>query len=120
MLGLGQQVGGDEVAAGAGVGQHEQVAGAGEAVDADVAGDLALGLLHVEAARAGDHVDAADRLGAVGERGDGLRAAHPQHLVDPAQRAAARITGWAPGAHTTTSSTPAARAVTTPMTTVLG
>ena len=33
---------------------------------------------------------------------------------------AARITGCAPGAQTTTSSTPAARAVTTPMTTVEG
>src|SRR3954470_20189905 len=33
---------------------------------------------------------------------------------------AARITAWAPGAQTTTSSTPAARAVSAPMTTVLG
>ena len=37
---------------------------AGEAVDPDAAGDLALGLLHVEVARADDHVDGPDRLGA--------------------------------------------------------
>ena len=42
----------------------------------DVAGDLALGLLHVEAARPGDDVDARDRLGAVGQRGD-RRARRP-------------------------------------------
>ena len=47
-----------------------------------------------------DHVDAPDRLGAVGERGDRLRAAHPVDLVDAAQRAAARITGCSPVAAT--------------------
>ena len=49
--------------------------------------DLALGLLHVEAAGAGDDVGAADRLGAVGQRGDRLGAAHAVDLVDAAQRA---------------------------------
>ena len=60
-----------------------------------------------------------DRLGAVGERGDRLRAAHRVDLVDAAQRARGQDRRVrAPGAQTTTSSTPAARAVTTPMTTV--
>ena len=41
----------------------EQVARAGEAVDPDSRRELALGLLHVEVARADDDVDARDRLG---------------------------------------------------------
>ena len=80
--------------------------GPGEAVDADDARHLALGLLHVEAAGADDHVDARDRLGPVGERGDRLRAAHRGRPRRPrTARAAARITGCG-GAATTTSSTP--------------
>ena len=67
--------------------EHQHVGRAGEAVDADVGRALALGLLHVEVARAGDDVDALDRLGAVRERGDRVRAAHRVDLVHAAQRA---------------------------------
>ena len=100
----------------------EHVAGAVEAVDADVAGDQALGLLDPEVARARRSRPRARTLSRpVGERGDRVRAAHrgrPRRRRTA--RTAARMTGCAPGAQTTTSSTPAARAVTTPMTTVLG
>ena len=48
--------------------------GPGEAVDPDDVRDLPLGLLHPQAAGADDHVHARDRLRAVGERGDRLRA----------------------------------------------
>ncbi len=51
--------------------------------------DLALGLLHVEVSRADDDVDAGDGLGAVGERGDRLRAAHAVDALDAAQSAGA-------------------------------
>ena len=63
-----------------------EVAGPREAVDADEARHLALGLLHPQAAGTHDDVDGPDRLGAVGERGDRLRAAHAVDLVGPAQR----------------------------------
>jgi hypothetical protein len=66
---------------------HEHVGRPGEPVDPDVAADQALGLLHVEVARAGDDVGARDALGAVGERGDRVGAAHRVDGVGPAQRA---------------------------------
>ena len=59
---------------------HEQVTRPREAVDPDVARHLPLGLLDVQVARADDHVDRVDGLGAVGERGDGLSATD---RVDP-------------------------------------
>jgi hypothetical protein len=64
--------------------RDQQVARAGEAVDADRRRQLVLGLLHVQVARADDHVDARDAVGAVGERGDRLRAAHAVHALDAA------------------------------------
>ena len=67
--------------------KDEEVARAGEAVDADVAGDQSLRLLHVEVARPGDDVDARNGLRAVRERGDRLRTAHRVDLVDAADRA---------------------------------
>ena len=59
MLRLGEQVERDRSRVRAGAGQHEQVGRPGEAVDADAAGHLALGLLHVEVAGPDDHVDGA-------------------------------------------------------------
>ena len=52
---------------------------------ADVAGDLLLGQRHVDVAGPGDHVDGADRLGAVGHGGDGLGSTDAVHLVDPGE-----------------------------------
>ena len=90
--------------------RDQQVARAGEPVDADLAEHLPLGLLHVQVAGTDDHVDAVDRLGAVGQRGDRLGAAHP--VDDAPRRTAGRRRGRpgrplrrSPGgAHTATSS----------------
>ena len=121
VLALGEQVEGDEPRVGGPVGDDEHVAGAEEAVDPDAPGDLALGLLAVEVARAADDVDPPDLLGPVGERRDGVGAAHRVDLGDAQQRRGAGMTGCTGGgAETQTSSTPAARAVTTPMTSVEG
>ncbi len=48
-----------------------------------------LGLLHVQVARADDHVDPLDGVGAVGECRDRLRAAHAVDALDAAQPAGA-------------------------------
>ena len=84
MLGLREQVERRQARVGAGGGDHEQVGRPGEAVDPDAAGDLALGLLHVEVAGPDDHVDGRDRLRAERQRGDRLRAAHAVDLVGAA------------------------------------
>ena len=70
-------------------GDHHQLGRARDAVDADLADELALRLLHVAVARAGDHVHRLDRSGAEGERRDRLRAAHRVDLVAPQIAAAA-------------------------------
>ena len=80
MFGLSEQVErewADAVRAAVPVCNQEQVARARETVDPDDAGQLALGLLDVQVARTDDHIDPADRLGPVRERGDRLGAAHP-------------------------------------------
>ena len=85
VLGLQDHVDRDEVGVDRGVGDHHDLRRPGERrrhADPALAGHLALGHRHVHVARADDHVDRADRLGAVGHRGDGLRAADPVHLVD--------------------------------------
>ena len=70
VLGLRLQVELERLDVGARGRDHRQVGRPGEPVDADDVRDLALGLLHPQAARADDHVDPRDRLRAVGERGD--------------------------------------------------
>ena len=52
MLGLREQVKGEQLGVALAVGDQDEVAGAGEAVDPDLPEHLALGLLHVEVARA--------------------------------------------------------------------
>ncbi len=99
VLGLGEQVQPQRLRVGALGEDHREVARAREAVDADVARHLALGLLHPQAARPDDHVGGRHRLRAVGERGDRLRAAHPEHGVDPAQRAGGEDRGIVPAGH---------------------
>ena len=74
--------------------EHDhQIARALEAVDAHVARHLPLGLLHVEVARAGDHVHSPHLLGPVGERRDRVRPAHRKHLVHAAQPAGGQDRG---------------------------
>jgi hypothetical protein len=83
VLGLEDDVDGGELGADRAVGHDHDLGRTGEARrHADDAGHLALGERHVGVARADDHVDGADGLGAVGERGDRLRTADGVHLVD--------------------------------------
>ena len=81
VLGLGEQVDGDEERVGVLVGDDEDLGRPGEQVDADLAEQLALGLGHVGVAGAGDEVDAVHRLRADGHRGHGLHAAEDPDLV---------------------------------------
>ena len=80
VLGLGEEVGGDEGGVGVRIRDHHHLARAGQHVDAHVTEHPALGQRHVDVARPHDLVHAADRLGAVGERGDRLRAAYAIRL----------------------------------------
>ena len=100
VLALGEQVEGDEPRVGGPVGDDEDVAGAVEPVDPHAPRHLALGLLAVEVARAADDVDAPDLLRPVGERRDGVGAAHRVDLGDAQQRRGApddRVHGWRRG-----------------------
>ena len=86
VLGLGEKIGRHEGRIGARVGHDDHLARPRDHVDAHVAVDLALGERHVDIARAHDLVHAADGLGAVGRRRDGLRPADPvglRHAGDP-------------------------------------
>ena len=89
-------------------------------------GELVLGLLHVQVAGPHDHVDALDASRcrrrarrSPGRRPCGTRA--PRRTAGRCRGSRGRSARRRPGgAHTATSITPAARAVTTPITTVLG
>ena len=82
VLGLRQHVGG-EVARVA-VGRDDQdLGGPGDEVDAHLAGQQFLGRGHVDVAGADDAVGARHGAGAEGEGGDGLRAAHLEHVRRP-------------------------------------
>ena len=85
MLGLAQQVDRGEERIGGVVGDHQRLGRPGEQVDADLAEQLALGLGDVRVAGPGQHVDAADRLGAERQRGHGLHAAEDVDLVRAGQ-----------------------------------
>ena len=91
MLGLTDQVGGQQARVGGLVGDDADLGGAGDRVDAHERGDERLGGGHEDVARAGDLVDrvaqhvAVLRLGALGsvcEHGDGLSAADRIHFVN--------------------------------------
>ena len=82
MLGLGEEVGGDPPWVRGVVGDDRDLRRSVEAVDADDPGHLALRQRDVDVAGPDDHVDGADRLGAVGHRRDRLRATDAVHLVD--------------------------------------
>ena len=75
VLGLAEQVHRDPVGRRRAVGEDEDLARAGDHVDADRAEDAPLGARDVGVAGAGDLVDGGNRLRAVGERADRLRAA---------------------------------------------
>ena len=82
MLGLREQVRGDPIRLIGAIGDHQDLGGARDHVDADGAEDQALGGGDIGVAGAHDLVHRRNRLGAVGERGDGLRPAHPIDLCD--------------------------------------
>ena len=93
MLGLGEQVGGDEGGIGGAVGEHDDLRGAGDHVDADDAEHAPLGRRHIGVAGADDLADRRDGRRAIGERGDRLRAADAVDLVDAGDAAAASTSG---------------------------
>ena len=82
MLELRQQVGGCEFRVGRFVGDDQHLARAGDHIDVHAAEELLFRLGDVDVARADDLIDARQRLGAVCERGDRLRAADGDHTAD--------------------------------------
>ena len=110
------------------VGDHDQLAGPGEAVDADLPEHLALGLLDVERCPGPTITSTGAAPSRCRSASAAIAWAPPiaVDLVDAAQRAGGEDRPGRPrrrrpgGAHTAISRTPAARAVTTPITTVLG
>ena len=81
VLGLAEQVDGDDERVGVLVGDDQDLGRTGEQVDADLAEQLPLGLGDVGVAGTGEQVDPADRLGAEGQRRDRLHAAEQVDLV---------------------------------------
>ncbi len=75
MLGLREEVCGDEVGACRVVREHDDLARPRDRVDADRAVDEPLRRGDVLVARPRDDIDARDGLRPVGQRGDGVRAA---------------------------------------------
>ena len=87
VLGLGDQVGGDEAGLGAVVGDDGDLGRTRLGVDGDAVAQQPLGRRDVDVAGPGDDVDRRALVGAVAEHGDGLRAAGRVHLGDAEQRA---------------------------------
>jgi hypothetical protein len=85
VLGLAEQVGGADLGVHGVVGDHQRLGRPGEQVDADAAEELALGLGDEGVARADQHVDRRDRLGAERHRADRLHAAEHVDLVGAGQ-----------------------------------
>ena len=81
VLGLAEQVGGDEPASAVLVGDDQDLRRPGEQVDADEAEQLALGLGDVGVAGADEHVDGLEVLDPEGHRGQRLHAAEADDLV---------------------------------------
>src|SRR3546814_3365048 len=77
MLGLAQEIGGDEARVGAVVRQHHQFAGPRRKIDRGSAGPrgyIGFGGRDIGIAGPEDLIDTRDRAGAEGERGDRLRS----------------------------------------------
>ena len=85
VLGLREEVRGEPFRIGFIVGDHHDLRRACDGVDADRAEDLALGLRDIGVAGADDLRDRLNRLGAVGERRDSLRASDAVNLADASQ-----------------------------------
>ncbi len=87
VLGLGDEVGGEEPRVGGVVGDDRDLGRARLGVHPDGPGQQPLGGGHVGVAWAGDHIHRGAVGGAVGEHGDRLGAADRVHLLDAEQRA---------------------------------
>ena len=128
VLGLGEQVGGDERRACRLVGDDQHFRRARGHVERGAVGvgcDDLLGRGDPRIARAEDLVHLGHRRRAVGHRGDGLRAAELEDLVDAAQPAPRSTAGSAEpsgrgGVHSTRTRQPASRAGTASMIAVEG
>ena len=83
VLGLGEEIGGDELGVGRFVGDDQDLTRAGKDVDAHRAGHDLLRQGHVTVARPDDHVDPRDRLGTIGQCRHGPGAARLVDLVHP-------------------------------------
>ncbi len=82
VLGLRHQIDRDEVRDGSIIGEHEHLARTREHVDPALSHHELLGCGHIRVARADDLVHTLDRVGPVGESGDGLCAPDLVDLVD--------------------------------------
>ena len=82
MLGLREEVHRDPVSRRLAVADHENFGGAGDHIDADAAEDIALRGRHIGVARADDLIDRIQGLRAIGECGNGLRAADREGAGD--------------------------------------
>ncbi len=82
VLGLRQEVQGDQLRIGVCIGDHDAFAGACGHVDRHVRGDRPLGFGHPGVARADDAIHGGHGLCAVGQRRDRLRATHAQDPID--------------------------------------
>jgi len=85
-LGLGEQVGRDDLGVGALVGHDQDLGGTAEDLDPDAAQELALRLDDVRAARGDDDVHAGDGLGAEGQGRETVDAADGVDLVRAGER----------------------------------
>ena len=116
MLGLAEQVGGDDHRVGRLVGDDEDLGRAGDEVDADLPEQPALRLDDVRVARPDEEVDRVDRLRPERQRGERLDAAEDVDLVGAGEVHGGDVaSGTRPssgGVHAATRSTPATFAVT--------
>ena len=85
VLGLADQVGGDDVGVGAVVGNHQRLGGTRHHVNPHLPEQQALGFGHVAVARAYDDVRRLARKQTLRQRGDGLHPAQGQHDVRAAE-----------------------------------
>jgi hypothetical protein len=125
VLGLRQQLAGDGIGVAGVVGDHHQLARTGRRVDRHALHHQELRGRDVGVARADDAIDARHRRGAERHRRDG--AAPPiantrstAAISAAASTSAAGVPEASGGEHSTISLTPAARAGTAPISTLLG
>jgi hypothetical protein len=85
MFGLRQQIGSSQARVGCLVGDHHRLGRAWQRLDADYAVDRALRQYDIQVAGAGDLIDLRHSLGAIGHRGDRLRATDSEHAIHAGQ-----------------------------------